>query len=140
MHDLRSPLLLRPFRLCCSTLILFAISLLPVSAQSEKKKASATPGPMLSEGMIDLDTPEFALTLVRSSQTVAALKPKGAEGFDFTPGDLLIPRSYDGYFHLGDITLRLRTGGSGEWRNYSTASARSPVTVLPASKSIARGF
>ena len=136
MHDLRSPLLLRPFRLCCSTLILFAISLLPVSAQSEKKKASATPGPMLSEGMIDLDTPEFALTLVRSSQTVAALKPKGAEGFDFTPGDLLIPRSYDGYFHLGDITLRLRTGGSGEWRNYSTASARSPVTVLPASKSI----
>jgi hypothetical protein len=91
---------------------------------------------MLSGGTIDLDTPEFALTLVRSSQTVAALKPKGAEGFDFTPGDLLISRSHDGYFHLGDITLRLRTGTSSEWKNYSTAAARTPVTVLPASKSI----
>ena len=135
MYDLRSPIVLRTFRLCRFAPILFAIALLLASAQSERK-VSPTPGPMLGEGTIDLDTPEFTLTLVRSSQTVAALKPKGAEGFDFTPGDLLISRSHDGYFHLGDITLRLRTGGSGEWRNYSTAAVRTPVTVLPASKSI----
>ncbi len=91
---------------------------------------------MLSQGTIDLDTPEFTLTLVRSSQTVAALKPKGAAGFDFTPGDLLVARSRDGYFHLGDITLRLRKGDSGEWSNYSTAAVRSPVAVVPASKSV----
>ena len=135
MYDLRSPIVLRTFRLCRFAPILFAIALLLASAQSERK-VSPTPGPMLGEGTIDLDTPEFTLTLVRSSQTVAALKPKGAESFDFTPGDLLISRSHDGYFHLGDITLRLRTGGSGEWRNYSTAAVRTPVTVLPASKSI----
>ena len=135
MYDLRSPIVLRTFRLCRFAPILFAIALLLASAQSERK-VSPTPDPMLGEGTIDLDTPEFTLTLVRSSQTVAALKPKGAEGFDFTPGDLLISRSHDGYFHLGDITLRLRTGGSGEWRNYSTAAVRTPVTVLPASKSI----
>ena len=91
---------------------------------------------MLSQGTEDFDTPDFTLTLVRSSQTVAALKPKGAGGFDFTPGDLLVERSKNGYFHLGDITLRLRTGTSGDWKNYSTSTARNPVTVLPASKDV----
>jgi hypothetical protein len=52
---------------------------------------------MLDQGTVDLDTPDFTLTLVRSSQTVAALKPKGADGFDFTPGDLN-DRSKDGYW------------------------------------------
>ena len=44
---------------------------------------------MLEQGTIVFDTPDFSLTLVRSSQTVAALKSKGLEAFDFTPGDLL---------------------------------------------------
>jgi hypothetical protein len=126
----------RVLRFCCVALSLLAISYVPVSGQDGKKKEPPTPGPMLSEGTIDLDTPEFTLILVRSSQTVAALKPKGAGDFDFTPGDLLISRSHDGYFHLGDITLRLRNGSSGEWRNYSTAAARAPVTVLPGSKGV----
>jgi len=107
----------------------------PFSAQ-EKKKEPPVPGPMLSQGTQDFDTPDFTLTLVRSSETVAALKPKSTVDFDFTPGDLLAARSRDGYFHLGDITLRLRTGNSGDWRNYSTAAARQPVTVLPAPKGV----
>lgn len=111
-------------------LLLWAILPCHASAQQEKKKAPPTPGPMLAQGTQDFDTPEFTLTLVRSSQTVAALKPKGAGDFDFTPGDLLVARSQDKYFHLGDITLRLRTGNSGDWKNYSTAEARAPVTAL----------
>ncbi len=99
---------------------------LPVRA-AEKPKAPPSPGPMLEQGMMDLDTPDFTLSLVRSSQTVAALKPKGAGGFDFTPGDLLVERSQNGYVHLGDIDLRLRTG-SGDWQNYSTSTVRTPVT------------
>jgi len=105
-------------------------------AQRDKDKKPPTPGPMLEQGVVDYDTPDFTLTLVRSSQTVAALKPKGAEGFDFTPGDLLTARSQNGYFHLGDITLRLRAEGSTDWRNYSTASARTPVTALSASANV----
>jgi hypothetical protein len=85
---------------------------------------------MLEQGKIDIETPDFDLSLVRSSQTVAALKPKGAGGFDFTPGDLLVARSQNGFYHLGDIDLRLRTGESGEWKGYSTALARTPVTAL----------
>ncbi len=115
--------------------IVCATSTIAVS-QPAADKPIPIPGPMLEQGMVNYDTPEFTLRLVRSSQTVAALKPKGADGFDFTPGDLLAVRSKDGYFHLGDITLRLRTGGSGDWKNYSTAAARVPVRVLPLSANV----
>jgi hypothetical protein len=108
----------------------------PVQAQEKKPKVPPRPGPMLDQGTIDIEPPDFTLTLVRSSQTVAALKPKGAAGFDFTPGDLLLERSQDGYFHLGDLDLRLRPGTSGAWQNYSTSTARSPVTALPTSKDV----
>ena len=131
-HSHRLP---RTLYLCCLALGLFATSR-QSAAQEQKKKQPPTPGPMLSQGTVDLDTPEFTLTLVRSSQTVAALKPKGAGDFDFTPGDLLIERSKDGYFHLGDVTLRLRSGSSGDWKNYSTSAARTPVTALPLSKGL----
>jgi len=89
---------------------------------------------MLEQGTQHFDTPDFDLSLVRSSQTVAALQPKGANGFDFTPADQLVARSRNGYYHLGDIDLRLRVGSSGDWKEYSTALARAPVTALPSSK------
>jgi hypothetical protein len=106
------------------------------AAQGRRAQAPATPGPMLDQGMMNLDTPEFDLTLVRSSQTIAALKPKGAGGFDFTPGDLLVARSRNGYYHLGDLDLRLRLGSAGEWKSYSTAVERTPVKALPTSAEI----
>src|SRR6266568_2444350 len=100
------------------------------AAQERAHKEPPTPGPMLAQGTITFDTPEFTLDLVRSSQTVAALKPKVAPEFDFTPGDLLVERSKDGYYHLGDLNLRVRMGNSGDWKNYSTALARQPVMAL----------
>jgi hypothetical protein len=105
-------------------------------AQGALEKKPPTPGPMLAQGTVTYDTPDFTVSLVRSSQTVAALQPKGADGFDFTPGDLLIARSQNGYFHVGDITLRVRVGDSGDWKNYSTAAARTPVRALPASANV----
>jgi Family of unknown function (DUF5695) len=126
------PCVARLIGFCFLVLVLAA----PAAAQEKKTKTSPTPGPMLDQGTMDLDTPDFTLTLVRSSQTIAALKAKGAGGFDFTPGDLLVERSRNGYFHLGDIDLRLRSGTSGEWQEYSTSSARAPVTALPTSKDV----
>jgi len=122
----------------CVLVMCLMDALLGVSAQ-EKEKKPPTPGPMLSQGTLDFDTPDFTLTLVRSSQTVAALKPKNGGGFDFTPGDLLVARSQDGFFQLGDITLRLRMETSGDWKNYSTSTARQPVAAMPASKTILAG-
>lgn len=87
----------------------------------------------LEQGFIEFDTPDFALKLVKASQTVAALQPKGANGFDFMPADQLQKRAGNYYFHLGDLTLRLREDNAGEWVGYSTAVARQPVVALPAS-------
>ena len=121
----------------------FPIALLPIFAlaicmpqlvrtQGRAQRPPAMPGPMLAGGTVDFDTPEFKLSLVKSSQTVAALKPNGANGFDFTPGDILVERSQDGFDHLGDIDLRLRSG-EGEWKSYSTALARQPVSPVQVS-------
>src|ERR1044071_9148398 len=68
-----------------------------------------------SEQFIEFDTPDFKLRLLKASQTVAALEPKSAPGFDFTPGDRLEQRATRGYHHLGDLTLRIRLGNSGPW-------------------------
>ena len=58
-----------------------------VIAQEREKKAPPTPGPMLEQGYIDVETPAFSLRLVRSSQTVAALKPKGER--DASAGEVI---------------------------------------------------
>jgi hypothetical protein len=105
-------------------------------AQDPDKKVPPVPGPMLSQGTIGLDTPEFTLKLVRSSQTAAALIAKGSSSFDFTPGDLLTERSRDGYYHLGDLDLQVRLGTAGEWKSYSTALARAAVSPLSAAPGV----
>jgi hypothetical protein len=96
----------------------------------EQPKASPQPGPMLTDGLETFETPDFQLSLVRSSQTVAALHPKLEPQFDFTPGDRLTERSHDGYYHLGDIDIRLRASESGGWKDYSTAFRRSAVKSI----------
>ncbi|RXK87481.1 hypothetical protein ESB13_09080 [Filimonas effusa] len=83
------------------------------------------------QGVTEFKTPSFLLSLVKSSQTVAALKPVMLPGFDFTPGDSIKVRSSNGMYHLGDLNLRLRSGG-GDWINYATAADRKPVQALAA--------
>ncbi len=116
-------------------LVLLSGALSPGGA-AQGRKPAPTAGPMLDQGTMSIETADFQFDLVRSSQTVAALRAKGAEPFDFTPGDLLVERSRDGYYHLGDIDLRVRTGTSGEWKPYSSAVARTAVTALPASSPV----
>jgi len=94
---------------------------------------SPTPTPTLGidQGYEEFDTPNFKFALVKASQTVAALQPRGADGFDFTPRDRIERRASNGYFHLGDLTFRIQQGNT--WRDYSTAAFRRPVQALPVS-------
>ncbi|HEX4334495.1 MAG TPA: DUF5695 domain-containing protein [Polyangiaceae bacterium] len=89
-----------------------------------------------SASNIALETAEFCVQLAKSSQTIAALAPKAAPGFDFTPVDQLATRSAAGYFQLGDITLRLRSGSTGDWQNVTTATSRTQVTTQTPSGSV----
>src|SRR5438105_1937213 len=103
---------------------------------AQQPSPSPTPLPPtlgLDQGYLEFDTPEFKVKLVKASQTLAALQPKGADGFDFTPSDRLERRAANGYHHLGDLTLRLRTGNTGPWQKYDTAELRKTVQSLPAS-------
>ena len=97
------------------------------------QRRDAPPTLVLDQGLIEFETPDFKVKLVRASQTVAALQPLGAAGFDFTPSDLLERRSSNGFHHLGDVTLRTRSGKSSKWENFSTAADRKPVKALPTS-------
>ncbi len=100
-------------------------------AQDQPAGREARLGTMLDQGLASYQTPELKLRLVRSSGTVAGLEPGHSDGFDFTPAELLAARSTDGYYHLGDIDLRLRAAGTTEWHGYSTALERHPVHPLP---------
>jgi len=92
----------------------------------------------LQNGTLDFDTPDFTLKLVKDSQTIAALQPKGAKGmaanapFDFTPADQLTARQGDRFNHLGDITLRVKQAGwqGGAWVDLSSSDVRKPVTEI----------
>ncbi len=98
-------------------------------AQRGERGREVVPTLGLDLGTIELEVPAFDLELVRASQTVAGLRPRGAGEFDFAPRDWLDRRDGDGFFHLGDLNLRLRTPG-GDWREYSTAASRQPVEAI----------
>lgn len=113
---------------------LLAIAVATASAQHPAGR-EARLGPMLDQGLARYETPDLILRLVRSSGTVAGLAPRTSdpsqEPFDFTPSELLAARSTDGYYHLGDLDLRLRDEGASDWKGYSTALSRQPVRPLP---------
>ncbi len=105
------------------------------TAQDRRPNEQPPPPPTLGldQGFLEFDTPDFKLKLVKASQTIAALEPKQAPGFDFTPADRLDRRAANGFHHLGDIAFRIRPNSAGLWLNYDTALARQPVQALPAS-------
>jgi hypothetical protein len=76
-------------------------------------------------------TTQFLLALRSDTQTLARLDPVADPSFDFTPGPRLAERQFDGYAHIGDLNLRLRSGG-GAWRTFSSSAARRPIRPLPA--------
>lgn len=117
---------------------------LPITAytMARQGRAGGPPPPPptlgLDHGTLDFDTPDFTLKLVKDSQTIAALEPKGAKSvdpktpFDFTPADQLPARQGDRFNHLGDITMRLRQDGwqGGAWVDLASSNTRKPVAVV----------
>lgn len=96
--------------------------------------ATQTPTLGLSDGFISLDTPTFSVQLVKDSQTLYSLSAKSSS-FNFVPTDQMTLRQYNGNYHLGDITFRVRTVGSTSWISGDTSTARKTITALPASGS-----
>lgn len=79
----------------------------------------------------ELRTPTLVARLRADTQTLASLSPVADRDFDFLPSHLAKPRRGDGYAHLGDLNVRLRTG-AGEWRDFSSYRHRVAVRRLSA--------
>lgn len=89
----------------------------------------------LSNGVKDLSTANFDLSLVSDSQVLSSLRPSGEE-FDFSPSRFLPYRAANGQYHLGDINFRYRVSGQSAWLNASSASARRPVKQIPSTDAL----
>lgn len=100
--------------------------------------AQGSPTLGLSSGFSTFSTSAFTVQLVNASQTLYSLRPTtGNTAFDFVPQDQMAARQYNGNYHLGDITYRVRAAGASAWTTGDSAAARKPVTVLkPADSSI----
>ena len=82
-------------------LVLLALTLVPVmpqvaAAQEKQPKAPAAPGPMLHQGTIDIDTPDFTLSLVGGATTTTTTGGTGTTTGTTTttagtPGILSLP-------------------------------------------------
>lgn len=77
------------------------------------------------------NTPTFDLALRTDTQTLAHLSPSGDAAFDYVPAAREAERAGDGYVHIGDIHIRLKSG-DGAWQDYSSAHARKPIVKLVA--------
>ena len=55
----------------CPAALIAALLLCGVAWSQRRSETKPSPGPMLDQGYITLNTPDFTLKLVRSSQTVA---------------------------------------------------------------------
>ena len=73
----------------------------------------------------------FRVELRRDTQTLARLSPAAEPGFSFVPTAREPERAGDGYNHIGDLNLRVRSPG-GAWRDFASAHARRPIRPLPA--------
>ena len=111
--------------------VVSTIAALALAIAGQTPSPTATPPPTLGleDGVLEFDTTDFSVKLVRASQTLVALEPKGVNGFGFTPADRVSTRARDGFYHFGDIRFTLKME-DGSLREFSTATARKPVLAL----------
>ncbi|MBO9724081.1 MAG: hypothetical protein J7530_06880 [Novosphingobium sp.] len=98
--------------------------------EGEAQSPQAQPKPVYPPiAKTEMATPVFDLALRADTQTLAHLSPKGNTAFDFVPAGREPERAGDGYVHIGDIHIRLKTAGSS-WQDFSSAHARKQIAAL----------
>lgn len=125
--------LLKNSRLLAAGIIMAAVAT-GASAQNRWQALAAEEGTIgLDRGTIEAETQQFNIKILKESQLLTGLLPKGQEGFDYTPSDRLDARKGNRLYHLGDLNLRVRVVDTPEWKRYSSALERKPVTAISVS-------
>jgi len=114
-----------------AVMMITAATVIPLKTEAQRRgeRRDRTPVLGLEKGTREFETADFRLGVLNSTQTVAFLRTNDSEAFDFTPGDRLQERSSNGFYHLGDLNIGLRTVG-GAWEYYSTARKRGDIDRL----------
>ena len=114
-----------------AVMMITAATVIPLKTEAQRRgeRRDRTPVLGLEKGTSEFETADFRLGVLNSTQTVAFLRTNDSEAFDFTPGDRLQERSSNGFYHLGDLNIGLRTG-DGAWEYYSTARKRGDIDML----------
>ncbi|TYC92073.1 DUF5695 domain-containing protein [Novosphingobium sp. BW1] len=124
---------LRPLPLLALAIATAAPTVLPVApVQAQDEKPKKVYAPIIKT---EMTTQDFNLALRADTQTLASLAPKGVSGFDFVPAGREAERAANGYVHIGDLHLRLRTGG-GAWQDHNSSSFRKQITALRGGKGV----
>ncbi|MGO3306022.1 MAG: DUF5695 domain-containing protein [Sphingobacterium sp.] len=84
----------------------------------------------LESGMENYTLEKLKFSILKSSQTLSALKLKDDTAFDYTPDELLGYRARDNFYHLGDINLTIRPQGDSSWSRFSSAQTRRNIKPL----------
>jgi len=96
-----------------------------------KKVAAEPPTLGIDQGNKTFPLKELKLQLLNSSQTASSIKLIHADtSFDYTATELLNKRDRNGFFHIGDINLKIRNAGNQEWQAFSSANNRQKVLEL----------
>lgn len=93
-------------------------------------------------GSVGASTSFFAgdLDLQLDDKTGNALSLRaGSSGFDFAPGEWMSSRADSGFYHLGDLNLRVRIS-DGDWMAYSTAHSVASPSSIPFSAPAVAAF
>jgi len=117
-----------------TSIILFFLTLFVLSGLNTKAQPEHKDSLNLEAGDLTFKTSAFQIEILKSSQTLKALRPASDLEFDFTPGEWLYKRNKAGFYHLGDINFRIKVGESNNWKNYSSALTRTPVDKLNPSR------
>jgi hypothetical protein len=105
-------------------------AMLPTTVAYAEEGEAQKPKPVYPPiSKTEMQTPAFDLALRADTQTLAHLSPKGNTAFDFVPAGREPERAGDGYVHIGDIHIRLKTVGS-DWQDFSSAHARKQIAAL----------
>ena len=107
---------------------------LAVSAFGQQQRRPVVDTMGMDQGVRTIETPNFSLKLGKVSGVAVNMLPKGHGGFDFLPSDRLEARWGDGFVHLGDINLRVRSVGAGAWQDYQSYKKRVAVKAVTSRK------
>jgi len=113
-----------------SLLLVWVVAVYSFSSSAEGRNTHEGDSLDIKQGVIRLQTTNFNLEILKSSHTVAGLHPATAPDFDYTPGEWLSKRNKAGFYHLGDITFRVKSEGDSNWSSFSSASSRKSIKSL----------